>query len=255
MNASAMIEIRGVYKRFGSNEVLKDIALCVPAGKTFAIIGESGSGKSTLVRCINNLEPIDRGTIQVGPTIILPDRVEEAGRRLSAREIARFRTRIGMVFQNFNLFPHLTVLGNIVEAPIGVLKWDRRRAVELATALLERVGLGDKTSSYPATLSGGQQQRVAIARALMMDPPIMLFDEPTSALDPRLTDEVLTVIRDLAIQDRTSIIVTHEMGFARNVATDVVVMAEGRIVEHGAPDEVFGAPRNRSTQQLLRYAS
>jgi ABC-type polar amino acid transport system ATPase subunit len=255
MDASALIEIRAVYKSFGANEVLKDIALCVPAGKTFAVIGESGSGKSTLVRCINNLEPIDRGTIQVGPTMILPGRVEEAGKRLSGREIARFRTRVGMVFQNFNLFPHLTVLGNIIEAPIGVLKWDRRRAVEHATALLQRVGLADKVSSYPATLSGGQQQRVAIARALMMDPPIMLFDEPTSALDPRLTDEVLTVIRDLAIQDRTSIIVTHEMGFARNVATDVVVMAEGRIVEHGTPDEVFGAPRNRSTQQLLRYAS
>jgi ABC-type polar amino acid transport system ATPase subunit len=255
MDEPAMIAIRGIYKSFGSTEVLKGIDLHVPAGKTFAVIGESGSGKSTLVRCINNLEPIERGVIQVGPTTILPDRLEEDGKRLSAREVARFRTRIGMVFQNFNLFPHLTVLGNIIEAPIGVLRWDKRGAIERATALLERVGLADKASSYPATLSGGQQQRVAIVRALMMGPPIMLFDEPTSALDPRLTDEVLTVIRDLAIQDRTSIIVTHEMGFARNVATDVVVMAKGRIVEHGTPDEVFGAPRNHSTQQLLRYAS
>jgi polar amino acid transport system ATP-binding protein len=255
MNTPALINIRGVYKSFGTTEVLRGIDLRVPAGKTFAVIGESGSGKSTLVRCINNLEPIDRGMIQVGPTTIMPDRVEEAGKRLAAREIARFRIRIGMVFQNFNLFPHLTVLGNIIEAPIGVLRWDKRRAVEGATALLERVGLADKASSYPATLSGGQQQRVAIVRALMMDPAIMLFDEPTSALDPKLTDEVLTVIRDLAIQDRTSIIVTHEMGFARNVATDVVVMAEGRIVEHGTPAEIFGAPRSRATQQLLQYAS
>jgi polar amino acid transport system ATP-binding protein len=253
-NAPAMIDIQGVYKSFGSTEVLKGIDLRVPAGKTFAVIGESGSGKSTLVRCINNLEPIDRGVLQVGPTTILPERVEESGKRLSAREIARFRTRIGMVFQSFNLFPHLTVLGNIIEAPIGVLRWDKTRAIERATALLQQVGLAEKASSYPATLSGGQQQRVAIVRALMMDPPIMLFDEPTSALDPRLTDEVLTVIRNLAIQDRTSIIVTHEMSFARNVATDVVVMAEGRIVEHGPPKEIFGAPRNRATQQLLQYA-
>jgi ABC-type polar amino acid transport system ATPase subunit len=254
MNPTAMIEIRGVYKSFGATEVLKGIDLRVAAGKTVAVIGESGSGKSTLVRCINNLEPIDGGSIRVGPTTILPNRVEEAGKALSAREVARFRTRLGMVFQSFNLFPHLTVMGNIIEAPIGVLRWERPRAIERATALLQRVGLADKASSYPATLSGGQAQRVAIVRALMMDPATMLFDEPTSALDPKLTDEVLTVIRDLAIRDRTSIIVTHEMGFARNVASDVVVMAEGRIVEHGTPDQIFGAPRSRATQQLLQYA-
>jgi ABC-type histidine transport system ATPase subunit len=158
-----------------------------------------------------------------------------------------------MVFQNFNLFPHLTVLGNIIEAPVGVLRWDKRRAVERAYALLQRVGLTDKAASYPATLSGGQQQRVAIVRALIVDPKIMLFDEPTSALDPRLTDEVLTVIRDLAIRDRTSIIVTHEMGFARNIASEIVVMAEGRIVEQGPPDQIFRAPRSRATRQLLQY--
>jgi polar amino acid transport system ATP-binding protein len=158
-----------------------------------------------------------------------------------------------MVFQNFNLFPHLTVLGNIIEAPVGVLRWDKRRAVERAYALLQRVGLTDKAASYPATLSGGQQQRVAIVRALIVDPTIMLFDEPTSALDPRLTDEVLTVIRDLAIRDRTSIIVTHEMGFARNIASEIVVMAEGRIVEQGPPDQIFLAPRSRATRQLLQY--
>jgi polar amino acid transport system ATP-binding protein len=195
-----MIEIRGLCKRFGATPVLKGIDLCMAAGSSVAVIGESGSGKSTLVRCINHLERIDDGLIRVGGTTILPGRVEEDGRALSAREVARFRTRIGMVFQNFNLFPHLTVLGNIIEAPVGVLRWDKQCAIESARALLERVGLTDKAASYPATLSGGQQQRVAIVRALIMDPAVMLFDEPTSALDPRLTDEVLTVIRDLAIR-------------------------------------------------------
>jgi ABC-type polar amino acid transport system ATPase subunit len=196
------------------------------------------------------LERIDDGSIRVGGTTILPGRVEEDGR---AREVARFRTRIGMVFQNFNLFPHLTVLGNIIEAPVGVLRWHKQCAIESTRALLERVGLTDKAASYPATLSGGQQQRVAIVRALIMDPAVMLFDEPTSALDPRLTDEVLTVIRDLAIRDRTSIIVTHEMGFARHVASEIVVMAEGRIVEQGPPNQIFRAPRSRATRQLLQY--
>ena len=157
----------------------------------------------------------------------------------------------GWCFRTSTCFPHLTVLGNIIEAPVGVLRWDKQRAVESARALLERVGLTDKAASYPATLSGGQQQRVAIVRALIMDPAVMLFDEPTSALDPRLTDEVLTVIRDLAIRDRTSIIVTHEMGFARNVAGEIVVMAEGRIVEQGPPNQIFRAPRSR---QLLQYS-
>jgi ABC-type histidine transport system ATPase subunit len=249
-----MIEIRGLCKSFGATPVLKGIDLCMAAGGTIAVIGESGSGKSTLVRCINYLEPIDGGSIRVGGTTILPGRVEEDGRALSAREVARFRTRIGMVFQNFNLFPHLTVLGNIIEAPVGVLRWDKQRAIESARALLERVGLTDKAASYPATLSGGQQQRVAIVRALIMDPAVMLFDEPTSALDPRLTDEVLTVIRDLAIRDRTSIIVTHEMGFARNVASEIVVIAEGRIVEQGPPNQIFRDPRSRATRQLLQYS-
>ena len=249
-----MIEIRGLCKSFGATPVLKGIDLCMAAGSTIAVIGESGSGKSTLVRCINYLEPIDGGSIRVGGTTILPGRVEEDGRALSAREVARFRTRIGMVFQNFNLFPHLTVLGNIIEAPVGVLRWEKQRAIESARALLERVGLTDKAASYPATLSGGQQQRVAIVRALIMDPAVMLFDEPTSAFDPRLTDEVLTVIRDLAIRDRTSIIVTHEMGFARNVASEIVVIAEGRIVEQGPPNQIFRDPRSRATRQLLQYS-
>src|SRR5260221_22998 len=187
-------------------------------------------------RFVTHLEAIDSGSILVDRTHILPDRLEENEKKLSPRAVARFRTRIGMVFQSFNLFPHLTALGNIIEAPIGVLGWPRAKAVEHAMTLLRRVGLEDKARAYPATLSGGQQQRVAIVRALIMDPPIMLFDEPTSALDPQLTDEVLTVIRDLAIRNRTSIIVTHEMGFARNVATDIVVMADGKIAEQGPPE-------------------
>jgi ABC-type histidine transport system ATPase subunit len=205
-----------------------------------------------LVRCINHLEVIDSGSILIDRTHILPDRLQENGKKLSPRGIARFRTRIGMVFQNFNLFPHLTVLGNVIEAPTGVLRWSRDQAVAQAMALLTRVGLADKADAYPATLSGGQQQRAAIVRALIMDPPIMLFDEPTSALDPHLTDEVLTVIRDLAIRNRTSIIVTHEMEFARNVASDVVVMADGRIIEQGPPDAIFGAPRSMAARQLLK---
>jgi polar amino acid transport system ATP-binding protein len=249
-----MIDIRALYKSFGDNEVLKGVDLRVPAGRTVAVIGASGSGKSTLVRCINHLEPIDSGSILIDRTHILPDRLEENDKKLTPREVARFRTRIGMVFQSFNLFPHLTVLGNVIEAPTGVLRWPRNRAVEQAMALLTRVGLAEKASAYPATLSGGQQQRVAIVRALIMDPPIMLFDEPTSALDPQLTEEVLTVIRDLAIRNRTSIIVTHEMGFARNIATDIVVMAEGRIVEQGPPDAIFGAPRSPAARQLLKLA-
>ena len=249
-----LIDIRALYKSFGANEVLKGVDLCVPAGRTVALIGASGSGKSTLVRCINHLETINSGSILIDRTHILPDRLEENGKKLTPRGIARFRTRIGMVFQNFNLFPHLTVLGNVIEAPLGVLGWSRDQAIDRAMALLTRVGLDDKAGAYPATLSGGQQQRVAIVRALIMDPPIMLFDEPTSALDPHLTDEVLTVIRDLAIRNRTSIIVTHEMEFARNVATDVVVMADGRISEQGPPDVIFGAPRSVATRRLLKVA-
>jgi polar amino acid transport system ATP-binding protein len=249
-----MIDIRALYKSFGANQVLKGIDLRVAAGRTVAVIGSSGSGKSTLVRCINHLEAIDSGSILIDRTHILPDRLEENNKKLSPREVARFRTRIGMVFQSFNLFPHLTVLGNVIEAPIGVLGWTRDKTIEQAMALLRRVGLEEKAASYPNTLSGGQQQRVAIVRALIMDPPIMLFDEPTSALDPQLTDEVLTVIRDLAIRNRTSIIVTHEMGFARNVATDVVVMADGRIAEQGSPDAVFEAPRTPAARQLLKLA-
>jgi len=245
------IRFEKVIKRFGPLEVLRGVDLSIPASTTMAIIGPSGSGKSTLVRCINHLERIQGGTIHVGDVTITAAGLESGGRKLSGREIARHRTGIGLVSQSFNLFPHLTVMGNIVEAPIGVLGWTRAEATEKALALLRKVNLEDKASAYPATLSGGQQQRVAIVRSLIMDPKIMLFDEPTSALDPELTGEVLRVIRDLAIGGRTAIIVTHELRFAREVSTHVVFMEAGGIVEQGPPEQVLGKPREARTRSFI----
>jgi ABC-type polar amino acid transport system ATPase subunit len=208
-------------------------------------------GRSTLVRCVNHLERIQGGTIHVGDVAITSAGLERGGHRLSGREIARHRTGIGLVSQSFNLFPHLTVVGNIIEAPTGVLGWARAVATEKAMALLRKVNLEDKANAYPATLSGGQQQRVAIVRSLIMDPKIMLFDEPTSALDPELTGEVLRVIRDLAIDGRTAIIVTHELRFAREVASHVVFMDGGNIVEEGPPEQVLGTPREQRTRTFI----
>lgn len=245
------IRFEKVVKRFGALEVLRGVDLTIPGSSTIAIIGPSGSGKSTLVRCVNHLERIQGGVIRVGEVTITVDGLESGGRRLSGREIARHRTGIGLVSQSFNLFPHLTVLGNIIEAPTGVLGWLRAEAVDKAMALLRKVNLEDKAKAYPATLSGGQQQRVAIVRSLIMDPPIMLFDEPTSALDPELTGEVLRVIRDLAIGGRTAIIVTHELRFAREVASRVVFMEEGGIVEEGPPEQVLGVPREARTRAFV----
>jgi ABC-type polar amino acid transport system ATPase subunit len=244
----AAVVLEKVEKRFGALDVLRGVDLTVPAGSTVAVIGPSGSGKSTLVRCINCLEPIQGGSILVGDVRITKRGPESGGRLLSGRSVARYRAGIGMVAQAFNLFPHLTVLGNIVEAPVGVLGWTRERATEGAMALLRKVNLADKAAAYPATLSGGQQQRVAIVRSLLMDPSIMLFDEPTSALDPELTGEVLRVIRDLAIGGRTAIIVTHELRFAREVASHVVFMEHGVVVEEGPPDQVLGTPREARTR-------
>jgi polar amino acid transport system ATP-binding protein len=247
----AVIRLANVHKRFGALEVLRGVDLAVPGSSTLAIIGPSGSGKSTLVRCVNYLERIQDGTISVGPVTITPAGPQQAGRRLSGREIARYRSGIGMVSQSFNLFPHLTVMGNIIEAPTGVLGMSRRDAMDKAMSLLRQVNLQDKADAYPATLSGGQQQRVAIVRSLMMDPKIMLFDEPTSALDPELTGEVLRVIRDLAIGGRTAIIVTHELRFAREVSSHVVFMEGGGIVEEGPPAQVLGDPREARTRAFI----
>ncbi|MBL1115867.1 MULTISPECIES: amino acid ABC transporter ATP-binding protein [Streptomyces] len=246
-----MVDIRSVHKSFGSLQVLRGIDLEVRSGEVAVVLGPSGSGKSTLLRAINHLEKVDSGWISVGGSLVGYRRQGDRLYELREREILRQRTRIGFVFQNFNLFPHLTVLENIVEAPISALRRPRKEAVRAAEALLDRVGLADKAAAYPRQLSGGQQQRVAIARALALEPELLLFDEPTSALDPELVGEVLDVIKDLAHQGTTMIVVTHEIGFAREVADTVVFMDGGRIVERGTPAEVLDAPRHERTKAFL----
>ncbi|WP_309485546.1 amino acid ABC transporter ATP-binding protein [Streptomyces sp. WELS2] len=248
---SVMVDIRSVYKSFGSLDVLKGIDLQVRTGEVTVVLGPSGSGKSTLLRAVNHLEKVDRGEISVDGALMGYRRSGNKLHELPEREVLRQRTRIGFVFQNFNLFPHLTVLENVTEAPVSALKRPRKEAEETAHRLLERVGLGDKAGAYPRQLSGGQQQRVAIARALALEPRLLLFDEPTSALDPELVGEVLDVIRDLAAQGTTMIVVTHEISFAREVADTVVFMADGRIVEQGTPEQVLGAPREERTRTFL----
>ncbi|MBI0381979.1 amino acid ABC transporter ATP-binding protein [Streptomyces albiflaviniger] len=246
-----MVDIRSVHKSFGSLEVLRGIDLEVRSGEVAVVLGPSGSGKSTLLRAINHLEKVDSGWISVGGSLVGYRRQGDRLHELREREILKQRTRIGFVFQNFNLFPHLTVLENIVEAPISALRRPRKEAVRAAEALLDRVGLADKAAAYPRQLSGGQQQRVAIARALALEPELLLFDEPTSALDPELVGEVLDVIKDLAHQGTTMIVVTHEIGFAREVADTVVFMDGGRIVERGTPAEVLDAPSHERTKSFL----
>ncbi|WP_037670352.1 amino acid ABC transporter ATP-binding protein [Streptomyces griseus] len=248
---SVMVDIRSVHKSFGPLEVLKGIDLAVGAGEVTVILGPSGSGKSTLLRTINHLEKVDRGAITVDGALVGYRRAGDKLHELREREVLKQRTRIGFVFQNFNLFPHLTVLDNIIEAPVSALRRPRAEAVDGARRLLARVGLADKADAYPRQLSGGQQQRVAIARALALEPKLLLFDEPTSALDPELVGEVLDVIKDLARQGTTMIVVTHEIGFAREVADTVVFMDEGRIVEQGTPGEVLDAPREARTRAFL----
>jgi polar amino acid transport system ATP-binding protein len=247
-----LIELHTVWKRFGELDVLKGINLSIPEGATVAVIGPSGSGKSTLVRCLNHLEPIQDGYINIDGFQVTPRGVEKDKKVLGPREVAGFRTRLGMVFQQFNLFPHLTVLGNVLEAPVGVLGRNKVEATAEAMELLSQVGLADKIHQFPARLSGGQQQRVAIVRSLLMHPKIMLFDEPTSALDPELIGEVLKVIAELAIKGRTSIIVTHELAFAREVASSIVFMDDGVIVEEGTPADVLTAPKQERTRGFIR---
>ncbi|MBM9622441.1 amino acid ABC transporter ATP-binding protein [Streptomyces zhihengii] len=246
-----MVEVRSVHKSFGSLQVLRGIDLDVRAGEVTVVLGPSGSGKSTLLRTINHLEKVDSGWVSVDGTLIGYRRSGDKLYELPEREVLRQRTRIGFVFQNFNLFPHLTVLDNIVEAPVSALGRPRKEAVAAAEKLLARVGLADKATAYPKQLSGGQQQRVAIARALALEPKLLLFDEPTSALDPELVGEVLDVIKDLAAQGTTMIVVTHEIGFAREVADTVVFMDDGRIVEQGPPGEVLDHPREERTRAFL----
>ncbi len=251
VGAEPLVVAADVRKSFGSVEVLKGISLRVVKGEVLCVIGPSGSGKSTFLRCINQLERIDGGAIFVGGELIGYRRVGDKLHELDDGEIARQRRSIGMVFQRFNLFPHLTVTQNIVEGPVQVLRERPGEARDHAHALLERVGLSEKRDAYPAELSGGQQQRVAIARALAMRPKLILFDEPTSALDPELVGEVLGVMRDLAASGMTMIVVTHELGFARDVGQRVAFMDRGQIIEIGEPHQVLGAPTQKRTQDFI----
>jgi polar amino acid transport system ATP-binding protein len=246
-----MIRCEDVHKRFGKLDVLRGVTFDVAKGEVVVIIGPSGSGKTTLLRCINHLEAVDRGRIYVDGQPVGYREVRGKFVERSEGEVARMRASIGMVFQRFNLFPHLTALGNVIDAPIHVRKLKRAQAVKAGRAMLEKVGLGDKFDAYPAQLSGGQQQRVAIARALAMEPRVMLFDEPTSALDPELVGEVLEVMKSLAREGMTMIVVSHEMGFAREVADRMVLMDEGVIVEEGPPAQFFNHPRHERTKLFL----
>ncbi len=250
----AMLEVKNLCKRFGSLEVLKDISFDVEQGNVIAIIGPSGSGKSTLLRCVNQLERADGGTVKVCGLDMLE---QKDGKTIyaSAKTLQEIRLKIGLVFQNFNLFPHFSVLRNITEAPIHVLNQNRADAEKNAMQLLEKMGLAAKADAYPCELSGGQQQRVSIARALALKPEILFFDEPTSALDPELTGEILKVIKSLAKEGMTMVIVTHEMAFARDVADHVIFMENGVIVEEGAPSLLFGDQASERTKQFLQRFS
>ncbi len=247
------IEVEGLRKRFGALEVLKGIDLAVRRGEVVVVMGRSGSGKTTLIRCMNLLEEPDAGRVRICGCAVGCG--EGARGRARARAIREIRTRAGMVFQSFNLFPHMTALGNVIEGPITVKRMPRPEAVALGEALLARVGLADKRDEYPSRLSGGQKQRVAIARALAMQPAVMLFDEPTSALDPELHDEVLQTMRALARDGMTMVVVTHEIRFAQDVADRVVFMEGGLIVEQGAPSEFFCRPQHPGARSFLRLVA
>ncbi|MEQ6917859.1 amino acid ABC transporter ATP-binding protein [Halomonas aquatica] len=239
-----IVRMDKVNKHFGSLHVLKDIEMTVSPGEVVVVIGASGSGKSTLIRCINGLEEFQQGYLEVDGSPLVPH-----GKATQA--LQKIRTEVGMVFQQFNLFPHLSVLDNVTLAPMKVRGWSRDDATETAERLLERVGISDQAAKHPGQLSGGQQQRVALARALAMEPRLMLFDEPTSALDPEMIGEVLDAMRELAREGMTMIIVTHEMGFAREVADRVIFIHKGKITEEGPPEKVFDSPQNERTQSFL----
>jgi polar amino acid transport system ATP-binding protein len=248
---TAMVQAEGVCKRFGRLEVLKGIDLEVQPGEVMCIIGPSGSGKSTFLRCINHLEKVDAGKLSVDGELVGYQQRGDKLYELKENEVAHKRREIGMVFQRFNLFPHMTAMENVIEAPVQVKGMRRTAAREMAMGLLERVGLQDKATSYPKQLSGGQQQRVAIARALAMQPKLMLFDEPTSALDPELVGDVLAVMRQLAKDGMTMVVVTHEMEFAREVADTAVFMDGGVVVEAGRPEDLIRNPQHERTKTFL----
>lgn len=250
---TGLVEVSGVHKSYSAREVLHDLSFTVEPGQVVALLGPSGSGKSTLLRAINHLETIDAGTITIDGEYIGYQRRGNKLYELREAEVLRRRTRVGMVFQNFNLFPHLTALENIMEAPRALKRATKAQAAEQARTLLARVGLAEHAHHYPRQLSGGQQQRVAIARALALDPEVLLFDEPTSALDPELVGEVLSVIRDLAQGGRTLIIVTHEIGFAADVADQIIFLDHGRIIEQGPPEQVLRSPEQQRTQEFLDW--
>jgi ABC-type polar amino acid transport system ATPase subunit len=243
-----MIEVSGLCKRFGAVDVLSELSLSVEKGKVAAIIGPSGGGKSTFLRCINGLEPFERGEVRIGSDVL----VWSGAARERAQRLRAIRRKVGFVFQQFNLFPHLDVMGNVVEAPLRVLGQGRASAEGEAVRLLERVGLGDKRKAYPHELSGGQQQRVAIARALAMHPEVLLLDEPTSALDPVMAGEVMAVVSELARAGQTMIVVTHQLGLVRAIADTVHVFAAGRRVEHGSTSAIFENPTHDTTRAFLR---
>lgn len=242
-----MITITELHKQFASLQVLKGISLQVDKGKVVVIIGPSGSGKTTLLRCLNALEVPTKGSVQIGEVKL------DFSKKVERASLPRLRKQTGMVFQSYNLFPHMTALENVMEGPLTVKKENKETARTKAASLLAKVGLGDKLDHYPAQLSGGQQQRVGIARALAMDPQVMLFDEPTSALDPELVGEVLKVMKELALEGMTMMVVTHEMGFARDVADEVIFMDQGVIVEQSAPEQMFSQPREERTRQFLQH--
>lgn len=245
------IKATNIWKKFNNLEVLKGIDLEVNEGEVVAVIGPSGGGKSTLLRCLNKLETIDKGSITIDGEELCRE-TSGGTEYVKNNDVRRIACKMGMVFQQFNLFPHMTVLENLIEAPVNVQKRDKAEVIKEAEVLLAKVGLSDKRDVYPLKLSGGQQQRVAIARALAMKPAIMLFDEPTSSLDPELTGEVLRAMRELADEKMTMVVVTHEMGFAREVATKVVFMADGHVQEQGSPEEIFINPKNERLKSFLK---